>query len=201
MLRGSTLFRTWIGVKLLRDPTGINLTSTLDAAGNRLVLAEPYRAICTGFAKQTGIWNPENECTTIIWDSLNREQHRILANGGTISHTWDAAGRETLIDRNRTASGRRYSPTPIRTTDNRLTVLELDGTRATFSFDGCGQIIPRPAAAQWLMRAVTFGIKGNVAFNNTIPESLADVDAADQQTLITPGDWRATTRTYDPTGN
>ena len=69
--------------------------------------------------------------------TLNREQHRILANGGTISHTWDAAGRETLIENRecfRTALGQAIFTNTYSPTDNRLTVLELDGTRATFSF-------------------------------------------------------------------
>ncbi len=76
------------------------------------------------------------------YDPLDREQHRVLANGGTISHTWDAAGREILIE-NRNAAGaalfvatNTYSPV-----DNRLTVLETDGTRATFSYDASRQIV------------------------------------------------------------
>ncbi len=88
------------------------------------------------------IWNPVNERTTIQWDALDREQHRVLGNGGTISHTWDANSRETLIE-NRNAAGigqavftNSYSPT-----NNRLTVLEIDGTRATFSYDASSQIV------------------------------------------------------------
>ena len=67
------------------------------------------------------------------YDPLDREQHRVLANGGTISHTWDPAGRETLIE-NRNAAGvgqfiatNSYSPT-----DNRLTVIELNNALTTY---------------------------------------------------------------------
>ncbi len=95
-----------------QNPTGINLTVTLDPVGNRLVLQDNYGV--TTYTRDiqsrlTGILNPYNEQTTMQWDCLDRESHRVLANGGIISHTFDPAGRETLIQ-NRSAAGVSSSP-------------------------------------------------------------------------------------------
>ena len=71
-----------------QNPTGINLTNTLDPLGNRLVLADPWGATTYAWDAQsrlTGILNPLNEQTTIQWDPLNRESHRVLANGMAVS--------------------------------------------------------------------------------------------------------------------
>ncbi len=76
------------------------------------------------------------------WDHLSREQHRVLANGGTVSHTWDANGREVLIEsRNAAGQGQFTATSTYSPTDNRLTVAELDGTLCTFGYDAASQII------------------------------------------------------------
>jgi RHS repeat-associated protein len=127
-----------------QNPTGINLTSTLDSVGNRLVLQDSFGTTSYSWDSQSrllSIWNPLNERTTMTWDALDREQHRVLANGGTISHTWDNAGREILLQ-NISAAGiaqavftNAYSPV-----DGRITVAELDGTLVSFSYDQSSQI-------------------------------------------------------------
>ena len=69
-----------------QNPTGINLTNTLDGAGNRLVLADSYGVTSYTWDMQsrlTKIQNPLNEVTSIQWDALDREQHRITANLAT----------------------------------------------------------------------------------------------------------------------
>ena len=48
--------------------------------------------------------NPFNERTTIQWDALDRELKKTLANGMTVSHLYDAAGRGTALQ-NRRADG------------------------------------------------------------------------------------------------
>jgi len=71
-----------------QNPTGINLTNTLDPLGNRLVLADPWGVTSYTWDAQSrliGILNPLNEQTTIQWDPLNRESHRVLANGMAVS--------------------------------------------------------------------------------------------------------------------
>jgi uncharacterized protein RhaS with RHS repeats len=128
-----------------QNPTGIYLTVTLDPLGNRLLLQDNYGSttyMWDSQSRNTSIWNPYNERTTITWDALNREQHRVLGNGGTISHTWDAAGRETLIEnRNAAGVGQFIATNTYSAVDTRLTVLEMDGTRATFAYDATRQII------------------------------------------------------------
>ncbi len=67
-----------------QNPTGINLTNTPDPLGNRLVLADPWGVTSYAWDAQsrlTGILNLLNEQTTIQWDPLTRESHRVLANG------------------------------------------------------------------------------------------------------------------------
>ena len=128
-----------------QNPTGINLTSTLDPLGNRLVLADLYGLTSYTWDAQSRlsrIENGVNEISTVSWDALNRSQHRVLANGCTISHTWDPAARETLIE-NRDATGvglfiatNTYSPA-----NERVTVLELDNTLCTYQYDGSSQIV------------------------------------------------------------
>ncbi len=128
-----------------QNPTGINLTATLDHLGNRLVLQDNYGTTSYTWDQQSRlltIWNPLNERTSITWDNLGREQHRVLGNGGTISHTWDANGRETLTEnRNAAGVGLAVFTNTYSAADNRLTVLELDGTRATFSYDAASQVV------------------------------------------------------------
>ena len=126
-------------------PTGLNLTMTFDAVSNRIVLLDPDNGLTSwSYDAQNrivGIANPFAELTTIVWDALDREQRKTLANGMVVSHTFDAAGRETLLE-NRKADGtglaiftNTYDPV-----SNRLTVLELDGTRCTFGYDATYQL-------------------------------------------------------------
>ncbi len=65
----------------------------------------------------------------------------MLANGCAISHTFDAAGRETLIQ-NISAAGvaQAVFTNTYSATNNRLTVQELDGTRVTFGYDVTSQL-------------------------------------------------------------
>ena len=74
-------------------------------------------------SRLTGILNPNNEQTTMLCDALDREYHRVLANGVvfevvaascSLNHAnpgmiWDANSRETLIQ-NISAAGVSSSP-------------------------------------------------------------------------------------------
>jgi RHS repeat-associated protein len=150
------------------------------------------------------IWNPLNERTTMTWDNLDREQHRVLANGMGISHTWDAAGRETLIQ-NLSAAGaalfvatNTYSPV-----NNRLTVLETDGTRATFSYDASKQIISEARGGTMAYsRTYLWDPNGNrlQQYDNGVLTT-GTFNAANQLTLLTPATGNATSSYYDGAGN
>ncbi len=190
-----------------QNPTGIKLTNTLDALGTRLVLQDSYGVTTYTNDIQSRlltIWNPVNERTTITWDALDREQHRVLANGGAISHTWDANGRETLIQ-NLNASGaglaiftNTYSPT-----DNRLTVLELDGTRATFSYDASSQIVSeaRGGTMAYARSYVWDGLGNRLQQYDSGVLTSGTFNAANQQLLISPAGGAPTTQSFDAVGN
>ena len=118
------------------------------------------------------ISNPLNERTTMSYDPLDCEQHRVLANGGTISHTWDAAGRETLIEnRNAAGVGQFIATNTYSQVDNRLTVLELDGIQATFAYGvEPPNLQAKPEAEQWLIIPATCMILIVTDTNSTIQE-------------------------------
>ncbi len=138
------------------------------------------------------------------YDALDREQHRVLANGGTISHAWDAAGREILIE-NRNAAGaalfvstNTYSPV-----DTRLTVLETDGTRATFSYDASKQIVSEARGGTMAYaRSYVWDPSGNrIQQYDSGVLTTGAFNAANQQTLITPASGAPTTQLFDANGN
>ncbi len=190
-----------------QNPTGINLTNSLDPLGNRLGLQDNYGATTYTWDSQSrllSIWNPLNERTTMSYDPLDREQHRVLANGMGISHTWDAAGREILIE-NRNAAGaalfvatNTYSPV-----DNRLTVLETDGTRATFSYDASRQVISEARGGTMAYaRSYVWDPNGNrIQQYDSGVLTTGTFNAANQQTLRTPASGAPTTQLFDANGN
>ncbi len=190
-----------------QNPTGINLTNSLDPLGNRLVLQDNYGSTTYSRDSQSrllSIWNPYNERTTMSYDPLDREQHRVLANGGTISHTWDAAGREILIE-NRNAAGaalfvatNTYSPV-----DTRLTVLETDGTRATFSYDASRQVISEARGGTLAYaRSYVWDPNGNrIQQYDSGVLTTGAFNAANQLLVSTPATGPASTFSYDPVGN
>src|SRR5262249_54450551 len=82
-------------------PTGQALTYSFDAADNRTGLVDPYAGLTTYTfdlqSRLTQSANPFAELTTVAHDALDRELKKTLGNGMTVSHTYDAAGRETVL--------------------------------------------------------------------------------------------------------
>lgn len=122
------------------------LTYTFDAVGNRTLLTDIDGDLTTytwnSNGQIIGIVNPFSERTTISYDALDRERHRVLGNGMALSHTFDQARRETLLAN--------YFPDGpacavfTNTYDaigNRLGVLELDGSLVTYSYDASYQLV------------------------------------------------------------
>ncbi len=69
----------------VQNPTGINLTYSFDTIGNRLTMQDIGGITSYAYDAQSRpltIWNPLNEITTMAYDALDREYHRVLANGG-----------------------------------------------------------------------------------------------------------------------
>jgi RHS repeat-associated protein len=190
-----------------QNPTGINLTNTLDPVGNRLVLQDSFGTTTYTWDQQSRlstIWNTLNERTTLTWDPLDREQHRVLANGGTISHTWDAAGRETLIEnRNAAGAGQFIATNTYSPVNNRLTVVELDNTLSTFGYDASSQIVSEARSGTYAYaRSYVWDPLGNrLQQYDSGVLTTSTFNSANQQTLITPASGPPTTQTYDPNGN
>ena len=190
-----------------QNPTGINLTNTLDGVGNRLVLQDNYGVTSYAWdiqSRLTSIQNPANERTTITWDSLDREQHRVLGYGGAISHTWDAAGRETLIEnRDKNGVGQFIASNTYSVTNNRLTVLELDGTRVTFGYDAHSQLISEArSGANAYNTSYVWDANGNrIKQYESGVLTTRLFNAANELTLVTPASGAPTTNLYDSNGN
>jgi RHS repeat-associated protein len=191
----------------VQNPTGINLTYAFDAIDNRVTMQDiggTTSYVYDAQSRNTVIVNPLNERTSIQYDGLDREYRRVLANGGSISHTWDAAGRETLIQ-NISAAGvaQAVFTNTYSATNNRLTVQELDGTRVTFGYDGASQLtLEQRNGAQAYNIGYSYDGNGNrLTQSNSGAVTAYQYNAANAQVLITPPTGAPTTQTFDPVGN
>src|SRR5580700_1759112 len=190
-----------------QNPTGINLTSTLDPVGNRLVLQDNFGTTSYTWDTQsrlTGILNPLNEQTTIQWDPLSREQHRVLANGGAISHTFDAAGRETLLEnRNAAGVGQAIFTNSYDPLSNRLSVIELDNTRVSFSYDQTSQLVTEARSGTYAYNRsyVWDGLGNRVQQYDSGVLTQRTFSAANEMLLIVPASGPPTTQVFDANGN
>ena len=135
---------------------------------------------------------------------MDREYHRVLANGGTISHSFDAAFRETLIQ-NISSFGvaqavftNSYSPT-----NNRLTVVEVDGTLVTLGYDAASQLIleQRDGTEAYNISYIYDPNKNRLTQSSSGAVTAYRYNAANEQILITPPTGAPTTQTFDEVGN
>jgi len=125
-------------------PGGI-LTHGFDAAGNRITMDDPAGRSTWGYDADNRverIVNPYGERTTLLHDALGREWRKTLANGMTVSHLYDPAGRETVLEV-RKASGEALAvyTASYDAVGNRQTALELDGVRVTYGYDAANQLV------------------------------------------------------------
>ena len=186
---------------------GAVLVIAMHVVSNRLVLQDLSGTTANSWDSQSrllSIWNPYNERTTITWDSLDRESHRVLGNGGAISHTFDSAGRETLIEnRDKNGGGQFIATNTYSATNNRLTVLELDNTRVTFAYDASSQLISeaRSGANAYNTSYVYDPNSNRVKKYDSGALTQYSVNAANELLVITPPSGAATTQTFDPNGN
>ena len=155
-------------------------------------------------SRLTSIWNPLNERTTIAYDALDREQHRVLGNGGTISHTWDANGRETLIEsRDKAGVGQFIATNTYSSVGNRLTVAELDGTLCTFGYDASSQLVSEARSGTMAYNtSYVYDPNGNrqQQFDSGVLTQFT-LNAANELLVIAPASGPATTQTFDAVGN
>jgi large repetitive protein len=87
------------------------------------------------------VTNPFGERTTLLYDTLNRENGRILFNGMRTSHTYDAISQETVLEHFASDSTplARFS-TSYDPVGNPLVVTELDGSVTSFGYDAMSRI-------------------------------------------------------------
>ena len=179
----------------------------MDAVGNRLVLQDNYGVTSYTWDSQSrliGIQNALNETTTIQWDPLNSEQHRVLANGGAISHTWDPAGRETLLEnRNAAGVGQAIFTNSYDPLSNRLSVIELDNTRVSYSYDSTSQLISEARSGTYTYnRSYTWdGLGNRLQQYDSGVLTQRTFNAANGTLVITPASGFPTTQSFDANGN
>ena len=189
-------------------PTGLNLTHTFDPVSNRLSTLDPDNGRTSWSYDQqnriVGIANPFAELTTIVWDALDREQRKTLANGMVVSHTFDVAGRELLLE-NRKADGtglavftNTYDPV-----SNRLSVIELDGTLCTFGYDPTYQLIneQRSGPNAYNTTYLYDPLGNRLSKNDSGQVTNYQYNQANELTLTTPPAGAPTTATFDANGN
>ena len=190
-----------------QNPTGINLTNTLDPLGNRELLQDSYGSTSYTWDSQSrllSIWNPVNERTTMQWDALDREQYRVLANGTTTSHVWDADGRETLLANvSALGVGQAIFTNSYSAVGNRLTVHELDGTLVTYSYDAISQLTSEARSGTYAYNtSYVYDPNGNRQQKwDSGALTTYMVNAANELLVVTPPSGAATTNTFDANGN
>jgi RHS repeat-associated protein len=190
-----------------QNPTGINLTATLDSVGNRLSQADPWGITTYSWDLQSrllGILNPMNETTTIQWDPLSREQHRILGNGMAVSHTYDGAGREVLLEnRNSAGVGQAIFTNSYDPLSNRLSVIELDNTRVSYSYDQTSQLLTESRSGTFAYNRsyVWDGLGNRLQQYDSGVLTQRTFNAANEMLTIVPASGSPTTQSFDPNGN
>src|SRR3984957_7409524 len=201
-------------------PTAVNLTNTLDAVGNRLVLADPLgedsevvAASCSlNHAHWCMIWDQQsrltevvnalNEATSIQWDPLNRESQRVLSLFDiSVSRSYDVAGREALVSGTFGSFSNTYD-----SAGNRIGVYEVQlGTPATLTlgYDPSYQLINEVrVGSSAYSNAYTLDPVGNRLVQNASGQITTRTFSPTNELLTsTPYSGPITTSSYDPNGN
>ena len=188
-------------------PTGISLTNTFDGANNRLTQADPWGVTSNTYDLQirlTGIVNPLNERTTILWDALNREQTKTLANGMAVNHQYDANGNELVLSNvNAVGAALFVASNTYDAVNDRVSILELDGTQVLASYDPTRQLIneQRTGANAYNISYIWDAVGNRTQENSSGQITNRTFNAANSQLVMTPPSGAATTNLYDPVGN
>jgi RHS repeat-associated protein len=126
------------------NPAGIAFTYGYDAMGQRAWMAQPTGTFTYSFdpvGRISTVLNPENQTTSWSYDAASRVRQSLLANGVTISNTYDAADRLLLLANlgsgGTTLSSFNYTYNAV---GNRMQVLEATGNVVTWSYDRTCQL-------------------------------------------------------------
>jgi RHS repeat-associated protein len=126
-------------------PVGGILTYAYDAVGNRLLLTDKDGLTTYAYDAQNRLLslnNPYNQRATFAYDALDREYVKLFANGMVLTHTYDAAGRETLRQYwTPGGGGIAMSTATYDPVGNRISVLELSGSMSSYSYDNSRQLV------------------------------------------------------------
>ena len=150
------------------------------------------------------IWNTYNQWFTFAYDPVGREIRRTLANGVSVSHVFDEAGRVAVLSAHK-ADGTAVALYTATYDDvgNRLTVRELDGTRVTFGYDALYRLtLEQRDGAHGYNTTLTFGAAGNrLTYWDTGVLTTSGYDPAGQLLLSSPSNGSPTAFTFDQNGN
>ena len=188
-------------------PTGIALTNTFDGANNRLTQADPWGVTSNTYdiqSRLTGIVNPLAERTTIQWDAVNREQTKTLGNGMVVTRLYDANGNELVLSNvNAVGAALFVVSNTYDAVNNRVSMLELDGTQVQARYDATRQLIneQRTGANAYNISYVWDAVGNRTQENSSGQITSRTFNAANSQLVMTPPSGAATTSTYDPIGN
>ena len=189
-------------------PSGKALTYGYDAVGSRAWMLDPDGGYTTyGYDagnRLIGIANPYSEMTTIAYDPLGREQVKVLGNGVQVSHSYDAAGRETWLAQ--------FDPLGVAlamytgiydAVGNRTGVVELDGTLVTYGYDASDQLTleERSGVNAYATRYTYDGAGNRTLQGDSGQFTDYQYNAANELVLVAPPTGQPTTVGYDSNGN
>jgi len=192
---------TWVAY-----PIGQSLSYSYDAVGNRTGMGSAQGVTAYDYDAQdrlTAITNPYSQTTEMHYDALDREVRKELANGVVVSHTYDMAGRETVLEQ-RQSSGVAiavYTAT-YDNVGNRTGVQELDGATMAYSYDETYQLLSETrSGSNAFSTAFTYDGLGNrlTETKDSVVTSYT-YDANNAVTTATTG-GAVTTYSYDQNGN
>jgi RHS repeat-associated protein len=187
-------------------PDGNVLSYSYDGVGNRTQLQQSSGNTNYSYDANnnlTRIVNPYSETTTLTYDELDREKLKTLANGVTINHTYDTAGRKVLLEQRKSDTTAlaiytaTYDAMGIRTSTQ-----ELDGSVNDYSYDNTYQLLNETrSGTNAFSTTFTYDPTGNRLTQNaagTLTTSTYDV-ANQLTTAVTSNN--VTTFIYDANGN
>ncbi len=188
------------------NPAGIVITYNYDTVGRRATMLQPtgtFTYVYDPAGRMSILTNPEGQTTTWSYDPASRVTQQLLANGVTVSNTYDKADRLLFLANvgpgATTLSSFAYTYNPM---GNRTQVVEFDGSVVTWSYDPTHQLTneQRSGTTAYNITYVYDGI-GNrtLMVNNGTPTTYSYNVANELLTSQTGGG--TTTYTFDGDGN
>lgn len=193
--------------RAVTNPAQLTISYSFDGAGRRSKMVEPFGGVFTyGYSPtnlNTLVVNPQSERTTWQYDAASRVRVQLLANGVRVSYAYDNADRLVRLA-NLTSTGTTITSYVDKWdgTGNRLSRVEQDGTRVTWSYDSTYQLTrERRSGANSYDTTYAYDPAGNRSrmLDNSVRTTYS-YDAANQlQKYI--DNTGSTTFSFDASGN